>query len=79
VRRGYTSHEVLWQAVGILRDIDASLGRPHRPERIRAWHAMLLDSLFTPSGTARLRARWGLAERPHEAESSPESGGDPTP
>ena len=24
VRRGYTSHDVLWQAVGILRDADAS-------------------------------------------------------
>lgn len=59
-RRGYTSHEVLRQAVGILRDADASLGRPHRPGRIRAWHALLAESLFTPSGTELLRARWGL-------------------
>ena len=56
-RRGYTSMEVLNQAVGILRDADASLGRTHDPERIRAWHSLLRESLFTPAGTARLRAR----------------------
>jgi hypothetical protein len=60
-RRGYTSHEVLKQAVTILRDADVSLGRPHRPKRVRAWHALLAGSLFTPSGTERLRGRWGMA------------------
>lgn len=54
-RRGYTSSEVLHQAVGILRDADLSLDREHRPERVRRWHALLADSLFTPSGEARLR------------------------
>ncbi len=53
--------DVLTQGVGILRDADASLGRPHRPERIRAWHVLLGQSLFTPAGTARLRTRLGLA------------------
>lgn len=60
-RRGYTSIDVLRQAVGILRDADLSLGRPHRPEQVRAWHALLADSLFTVAGTTRLRRRWGLA------------------
>jgi very-short-patch-repair endonuclease len=59
IRRGYTSQEVLHQAVGILRDADMSLGRPHRPERVRAWHALLAESLFTPRGTARLLRRLG--------------------
>lgn len=59
-RRGYTDAEVLHQAVSILRDADRSLGRPHRPERIRAWHALLARSLFSPSGTELLRRRWGL-------------------
>jgi hypothetical protein len=62
-RRGYTDGEVLHQAVSILRDADRSLGRPHRPDRVRAWHALLTDSLFTPSGTARARHRWGLPDR----------------
>ncbi|HEX4978123.1 MAG TPA: hypothetical protein VFV40_09690, partial [Nocardioides sp.] len=59
-RRGYTDVEVLHQAVAILRDADRSLGRPHRPERIRPWHALLARSLFSPSGTELLRRRWGL-------------------
>lgn len=61
LRRGYTSHEVVNQGVTILRDADLSLGRPHRPERIRAWHALLARSLFTPSGTELFRRRIGLA------------------
>jgi hypothetical protein len=61
VRRGYTSVEVLHQGVAILRDADLAVGRPHRPERIRAWHALLRESLFTASGAARFRSRVGLA------------------
>jgi hypothetical protein len=56
-RHGYTSYDVLHQAVGILRDADEALDRPHRPERIRKWHALLADSLFTPSGTQRFLDR----------------------
>jgi hypothetical protein len=59
-RRGYSSVEVLHQAVGILRDADRSLGRPHDPRRIRAWHRLLAGSLFTAAGTEKLRRRWGL-------------------
>ena len=59
-RRGYTSQEVLRQAVGILRDADLSLGRVHDPHRIRAWHTLLADSLFTARGTEALRCRWRL-------------------
>lgn len=60
VRRGYTSVEVLSQAVTILREADLSLGRPHQPERVRAWYALLAESLFSPSGTAMFRRRIGL-------------------
>lgn len=72
-RRGYTSEDVLHQAVGILRDADAALGRPHRPERIRKWHALLADSLFTPSGTARFLARLGLVGTPSARDTDVES------
>jgi hypothetical protein len=61
-RRGYTDVEVLHQAGTILRDADRALGRPHRPERIRAWYALLAESLFSPSGLAEARRRWGLPE-----------------
>lgn len=61
LRRGYTSSDVLQQAVTIIRDADLSLGREHRPSRIRAWHHLLKDSLFTSSGQERLRTRLNLA------------------
>jgi hypothetical protein len=57
VRRGYTSVEVLHQAVGILRDADLSLGREHDPGRVRRWHVLLAESLFTPSGRAAFLQR----------------------
>jgi hypothetical protein len=56
-RRGYTSDDLLHRPVGVLRDADAALGRPHDPGRIGAWHALLADSLFTPAGTVRFRQR----------------------
>jgi very-short-patch-repair endonuclease len=56
-RRGYTSNDVLHQAVSILRDADQALGRPHNPARIRAWHALLKRSLFSPAGQQLLRDR----------------------
>jgi very-short-patch-repair endonuclease len=60
VRRGYTAVEVVQQAHVIVRDADLSLGRPHRPERVRPWYALLAESLFTPRGTARVLRRWRI-------------------
>ena len=59
-RRGFTKEDVLHQSINILRAADAALGRPHDPQRIRAWHAHLRDSLQTPAGMARFRARLQL-------------------
>ena len=56
-RRGYTSHDVLHQAIAILRDADHALGRPHDPARVRAWHAILTKSLFSPAGRQLLLDR----------------------
>lgn len=57
VRRGYTSGDVLHRAVTILEDADRALGRPHDPARIRSWHSLLCDSLFTAAGTTRFLER----------------------
>ncbi len=57
VRRGYTSGDVVARAVTILKDADRALGRLHDPTRIRAWHALLRDSLFTAAGRAAFTAR----------------------
>lgn len=59
-RRGYTREDVLHQATGILRDADATLDRPHDPTRIRVWHGLLRESLFTPAGMEGFRRRIGL-------------------
>lgn len=66
-RRGYTSVEVVSQGISILRDADFSVGRAHQPERIRPWHALLADSLFTPSGQVGVLRRWGLPPQPLSA------------
>lgn len=57
-RFGYTSGVLLHNAGSVLRDADEALGRPHRPERIRAWHRLLAESLFTASGRTQVAARW---------------------
>jgi len=62
-RRGYTSEDLLHQAVGILRDADSSVGRTHDPSRVRAWNLLLRESLFTPAGMARFCARVGIDQR----------------
>lgn len=58
-RRGYTMEDVLFSAARVLRDADRALGRPHRPERVDAWHDLLRESLFTPAGRHRLMRRLG--------------------
>jgi len=50
VRRGYTAGDVIHRAVSVLEDADRSLGRVHDPGRVRAWHRLLQESLFTPAG-----------------------------
>lgn len=60
VRRGYTSDDVLFRGVTILRDADLALGREHLPERIRPWHRLLAQSAFTPAGQQLLRHRLRL-------------------
>ena len=50
VRRGYTSGDILYRGITVLKDADRSLGRPHDPSRIRPWHDELRKSLFMPSG-----------------------------
>lgn len=56
-RRGYTSHDLLFRAAAVLRDVDASLGRTHESSRLMRWHAMIRASAFTPAGRAALSER----------------------
>lgn len=63
-RRGYTARDLLGRAHLILREADASLGRPHDPGRLERWNALLHDSSFSRVGRARLRERWRLPPEP---------------
>ena len=60
VRCGYTSRDVLDQPLGVLRDCDRALGRPHDPARIRPWLDLLRASCFTPAGRGLLAASLGV-------------------
>jgi hypothetical protein len=75
-RHGFVAEDVLSRAVGILRDADAAVGRDHDPTRIRAWHDLLRESLFTPTGQARLLGRLGHASRRHRGASVTPGGPD---
>jgi len=57
IRRGYTNVDLLEHHAEMLRDCDLALGRPHHPERLRAWEDLLSDSLLTVPGSQRFRRR----------------------
>jgi very-short-patch-repair endonuclease len=56
-RRGYTSEDLLYRPVEVLRDADLAIGRPHDPARVRPWEVLLGQSLFTSRGRARFLRR----------------------
>lgn len=56
-RRGYVAADLCQRPVTVLRDIDDSLGRAHRPARLRPWREMLEASTFTSTGRIRLLQR----------------------
>lgn len=60
IRHGYVAEDVLLKPLVILREADLALGRPHDPIRVRAWHALLKESLFTGAGTTQVLRRWGI-------------------
>jgi hypothetical protein len=62
-RRGYTAGDVLHRPVTVLRDADRAVGRAHDPSRVRAWHDLLKDSLFTPAGQVAFLTRIATATR----------------
>jgi hypothetical protein len=63
-RRGYTSHDLLHDPAGILRDVGSSLVREHDPSRLIAWRDLLSDSCLTPRGSSRLATRLRPTSRP---------------
>src|SRR4051794_7971896 len=62
IRRGYTDLEVIHRPVTIIRDADRTLGRPHDPDRLAAWYALLRESCFTPARRHLLLRRLALID-----------------
>lgn len=56
-RRGFTASDLCDRPAEVLHDLDRALGRPHVPERLRRWAALLDQSTFTARGRARLLRR----------------------
>ncbi|MDQ1105811.1 very-short-patch-repair endonuclease [Nocardioides zeae] len=57
-RNGYVRNDVLRHAHQVLRDADRALGRPHDPDRLRAWFDLLRTSGFSAAGRADLTRAW---------------------
>jgi len=60
IRRAYTDDDLLRRPVSILREGDAAVGRPHDPQRIRAWTALFRESCWTAAGRAELARRHAI-------------------
>src|SRR5690606_5561048 len=56
-RRGYTSHDLLFRAAGVMRDVQATLERPHDSSRLTEWYQLVRPSAFMPAGRAALADR----------------------
>lgn len=70
-RSAWTLHELLNAPMGVMHEIDRSLGRAHRPERVGRWQRLVDNSLYSPAGRERLINRWrrrsGLNDWPSAA------------
>ena len=55
-RWGYTNREIEHVPEQILRDAEAALGLPHRPDRVDAWWRLARSATVTAAGRRRLAA-----------------------
>jgi hypothetical protein len=62
-RYGYVSTDLIRGADRILRDAEAARGLPHRPSRLRRWHAEVARSTLSARGRARLARRLARFDR----------------
>jgi hypothetical protein len=56
-RIGFTKPQLLYEAGSIIAGMDRLLGRTWNPRRLARWHTLLDDSLFRPSGRAKVMRR----------------------
>lgn len=58
LRRGYTASDLLVHPRVVLAELDRSLGRRHRPGRVRRWLTLVDRSTYSVAGRNRLLNRW---------------------
>ncbi len=58
LRRGYTLDDLVNHDAVVMHELDRTLVRRHRPERLRRWRRMVESSTYSESGRARLLNRW---------------------
>lgn len=64
VRRGYTLDDLLNHPAVLMHELDRLLERPHRAGRLRAWRALIGDSLYSDTGRSRVMNRWYRSTNP---------------
>ncbi|MCR1782832.1 hypothetical protein KVF89_09835 [Nocardioides carbamazepini] len=64
VRRGYTLDDLLNHAAVVMHEFDRLLDRPHKAARLRAWRALVGDSLYSDTGRTRVMNRWYRSTNP---------------
>lgn len=57
-RRGFVLDDLLNHAVVLMHELDRVMARPHSLVRIRAWRALVAESMFSERGRARVMNRW---------------------
>lgn len=60
-RRGFTLDDLVNHAAVTMHELDRLLGREHRPGRLRSWHRMIEQSLYSETGRQRVLNRWRRA------------------
>ncbi|WP_408899468.1 hypothetical protein ACJ5H2_10305 [Nocardioides sp. R1-1] len=64
VRRGFTLDDLVNHAAVLMHELDRLLDRPHQARRLRAWRALIDDSLYSEIGRERVMNRWHRSTDP---------------
>ncbi len=57
-RRGFDARDLFETPLATLQEIDRTIGRQHRPQRLSRWRREVASSSYSVAGRARLHNRW---------------------
>lgn len=58
VRKGFVLDDLLNHPAVVMHEIDRALDRPHDVRRLRRWHRLVANSLYSEAGRERVMNRW---------------------